>query len=178
MSEATYRIGGSVTPTVCVRHHGASVAFQCQECLDSLCEECRGPGRLNRCLVCHEAIEQREAGGPPVEVVVEPPRSQRWRLAIVALIIANVILAATWGATILLRPVPPVIEQSLGAVDVLNRVVEASRDSAGLVPARVEPLFERLPPDVVERIKSGVIRYRPSTDRRTFEVAVALGQGS
>ena len=178
MSEATYRIGGSVAPTTCVRHHGASVAFQCQECLDSLCAECRAPGRLNRCLVCHEAIEQREAGGPPVEVVAQPPQSQRWRVAIVALTIVNLILGATWVATLLLQPVPAVVEHSLSAVDVLNKAVESSRDNAGLVPARVEPLFERLPADVVERLKSGAIRYRPSADRRSFEIVVALGQRS
>jgi hypothetical protein len=176
MSEATYRIGGSVAPTVCVRHQGTSVAFQCQECLDSLCEACRAPGRQNRCRICHEAIEQRLAG-EPAEVVAGPPRS-RWRAAIVGLTLVNVALAATWVGTILLRPVPPIVEQALAAVDVLNSVVEASRDSAGLVPTELEPLFERLPADVVERVRRGVIRYSPSADRRTFEVAVALGQRS
>ena len=59
MSDTTYRIGRATPPTVCGRHPGAPVAFQCQECLDSLCERCRVRGQQNRCLICHEAIEKR-----------------------------------------------------------------------------------------------------------------------
>lgn len=104
MSDTTYRIGGAMPATACVRHQGAPVAFQCQDCLDSLCEGCRAPGRQNRCLICHEALEQRDAGGP-VAVAAQPPRS-RWRAAIVGLILVNAALAATWIGTLLLRPVP------------------------------------------------------------------------
>ena len=173
MTETTYRIGGSQAPSACVRHQGVSVAFQCQDCLDSLCESCRAPGRQNRCLICHEAIAQREAGGPAA-VAARAPRSG-WRAAIIGMSLVNAALAATWVGTVLLRPVPPVVEQSLAAVEALNGLLENSRDAAGLVPPELDPLLERMPADVVERVKSGSIRYRPSADRRDFELDVALG---
>ncbi len=173
MSETTYRIGGAMPSTACVRHHGAPVAFQCQECLDSLCESCRAPGRQNRCFICHQAIEQRAAGGPAAVAAQAPP--SRWRAAIIGLALVNAALAAMWVGTFLLRPVPPVVEQSVAAVEALNGLLEDSRDAAGLVPAELDPLLDRLPADIVERVKSGSIRYRPSPDRRSFELAVALG---
>jgi hypothetical protein len=173
MTETTYRIGGAQAPSACVRHQGLSVAFQCQECLDSLCEGCRAPGRQNRCLICHEALARREAGGPAV-VVAPAPRS-RWRAAIIGITLVNAALAATWVGTVLLRPVPPVVEQSLAAVEALNGLLETSRDAAGLVPPELDSLLERLPADVAQRVKSGSIRYRPSADRRDFELDVALG---
>ena len=173
MTETTYRVGGSQAPSACVRHQGVSVAFQCQDCLDSLCESCRAPGRQNRCLICHQALAQREAGGPPV-VAAPVPRS-RWRAAIIALALVNAALATTWAGTLFLRPVPAVVEQSLAAVVALNRLLEDSRDAAGLVPTKLDPLFERLPADVAARVKSGSIHYRPSADRRSFELTVVLG---
>ena len=173
MSETAYRIGGAMPSTACVRHQGASVAFQCQECLDSLCESCRAPGRQNRCVICHQALERQAAEGPAA-VVAPAPRS-RWRTAIVGLTLVNAALAATWVGTFLLRPVPPVVEQSLAAVEALNGLLEESRDAAGLVPAELDPLLERLPADVIERVRSGSIRYHASADRRSFELVVALG---
>jgi hypothetical protein len=89
--------------------------------------------------------------------------------------LVNAALAATWVGTVLLRPVPPVVEQSLAAVEALNGLLENSRDAAGLVPPELGPLLERMPADVAERVKSGSIRYRPSADRRDFELDVALG---
>jgi hypothetical protein len=79
MSDTTYRIGGATPPTACVRHAGVSVAFQCQECLDSLCERCRAPGGRNRCLICHQALARQAARGPAA--AGQAPRS-RWRGAI------------------------------------------------------------------------------------------------
>lgn len=67
------------------------------------------------------------------------------------------------------------VEQSLAAVEALNGLVEGSRDAAGLVPAELGPLLERLPADIVERVKSGSILYHPSADRRSFELALAVG---
>src|SRR5688500_8338511 len=136
MTETTYRIGGSQAPSACVRHQGVSVAFQCQDCLDSLCEGCRAPGRQNRCLICHEALAQPEAGGPAAAVA--PARRSRWRAAIIGMTLVNAALAATWIGTVLLRPVPPVVEQSLAAVEALNGLVESSRDAAGLVPPELD----------------------------------------
>jgi hypothetical protein len=80
MSDTTYRIGGAIPPTVCVRHPGAPVTFQCQECLDSLCERCRARGQHNRCLICHQALEKRAARGPAVGAA-PAPRSG-WRATI------------------------------------------------------------------------------------------------
>lgn len=175
MTEATYRIGRSQPPGACVRHPGVPVAFQCHECLDSLCEGCRGPGRRNRCCrICHEAVAQRERG-EPASVVVRPPRS-RWRLAIVGLTVANVVFGATLTGSLLLQPAASAVERSVTDVETLNRIVESSRDATGLVPAEVERLLDRVPADVAERVRSRAIRYRPSPDRRSFELVASPGQ--
>ena len=76
MTDTTYRIGGAVPPTVCMRHGKAPVTFQCQECLDSLCDRCRAPGQ-NRCRLCHQALK-RAAKAP---AGAQAPRAG-WRAAI------------------------------------------------------------------------------------------------
>lgn len=176
MTRATYRVGGSQPSTTCVRHPGAPVRFQCMECLDSLCDECRDGMRQARCRLCLEVMAQREAGGPPP--VVARPRRSGWRVAIVVLAILDLALAVTWGLSFLLpQPADPAVERSVADVRALNHAVEASRDAAGLVPAEVEPVLGRVPTDVAVRVRSGAIRYRPSPDRRNFELTAVLGQG-
>jgi hypothetical protein len=176
MTTATYRIGGSQPSSACVRHPGVPVSFQCTECLDSLCEGCRG-GRERCCRLCLEAIARRAAGGPP-PVVVRPPGS-RWRVAIGVLAVLNAALGATWGVSFLLpQPTSPVVERSVADVRALSHAVEASRDAAGLVPADVEAVLGRVAADVADRVRSGAIRYHPWPDRRGFELTAVLGPRS
>jgi hypothetical protein len=173
MTSTTYRIGGAPPPTTCARHAGVLVAFQCQECLDSLCETCRGPGRQRRCLVCHEALERQHSISPEVAV---RPRDARWRVAIVVLTIVNVLLGATWLGAFWLQPAVPTVDRALMEVELVAGVVERSRNAEGLVPAELASLLEGLPAPVAERVKSGAIRYRPSRDRRTFGLTATLGE--
>jgi hypothetical protein len=69
------------------------------------------------------------------------------------------------------------VDRSLVEVEVISGLVEGSRDAAGRVPAELEPLLDRLPDGIADRVKRGAIRYRPSADRRTFEVTATLGAG-
>jgi hypothetical protein len=75
------------------------------------------------------------------------------------------------------QPAAPAVERSVADVRALNRAVEAARDAAGLVPAEVESVLDRVKVDVAVRVRSGAIRYQPSPDRRSFELTALLGQG-
>jgi hypothetical protein len=168
VAETTYRIGGSVAPTACVRHPGAAVAFQCRECLDTLCASCRGPHGEACCRICHDALEALRTGAPAA--AADRPRRSAWFGVIVGLAAVNGLLGAVWVGTLVLRPEAPPVDRSVADVATVSAVVERSRDAGGLVPVELGPLLDRLPPALAERVRSGAIRYQPAGDRRTFEV--------
>ena len=166
----TYRTGGSAAVTVCVRHAGAAVTFQCHACLDWLCARCLARGKTDVCALCHEAITREKAGAPLARA---RPRAVSRTVVGLAVIIALAVGGAAWW--LFLQPPSGTLPSS--DVAVVSALVERRRDAQGFVPADLGPFVQDLAPDVRERVASGAIRYQPSADRRSYEVTTATVPG-
>ena len=160
----------STPPNRCDFHPDRPSVFRCRSCAKSYCEECRSPEQRNACVRCDMFVGVREAAEPTVPLKGAGITRKRipTKVVVGGLLVINLGLVIWWA--LLGAPVPAQVDAALDAVGTISQVVERSRDTSGLVPPNLDGVVGRLPADVAALVRNGDVRYRPSTDRRTFAV--------